>query len=417
MRFLKASLFILTVFVCLLLPTTTMGQTITATVSGTVTDQSNAVVPGAKIIVFSINTGQNKIVTSNNEGRFTVPFLQPGEYKVTVEANGFSKTTRSGINLEVGQTATLDFGMKVGNATETIEVTSDAPLLNTESSALETTIENKLIEDLPSAQRSTLAFINQVPGVIDAGYALAQGENLNTNGNAQGPIGSPGNRNFFDSSFTVGGGQNSTNDVLLDGVSNTVGDFNGVAVNPPPDSIREFKVLAGVFSAEYGRSGGGVVNMITRAGGKQFHGALYEYFQNGGLNANGWQRNRRGLLANGKDVLPRIPIKRNQFGGTLSGPVYLPKKIFGPLGYQNPNKTFFFFNYEGRRERNPFSRELTMPTAKMRNGDFSELLTGATLVGKETLLDASRENGFHATGAAFPDGHGGLAGRSHRHRG
>lgn len=346
------------------------------------TDQANAIIPNAKVTVTSVSTGQAKSVTTDNDGRYVIPFLPPSEYKVVVEATGFSRTTRSGVNLEVGQSATLDFNLKVGSATETVEVTSDAPLLNTESAALETTIENKLIEDLPSAQRSTLAFINQVPGVIDAGYALAQGENLNTNGNAQGPIGSPGNRNFFDSSFTVGGGQNSTNDVLLDGVSNTIGDFNGVAVNPPPDSVREFKVLSGVFSAEYGRSGGGVVNMITRAGGKDFHGALYEYFQNGGLNANGWQRNRRGLLANGKDVLPRIPIKRNQFGGTLSGPVYLPKKIFGPLGYENPNKTFFFFNYEGRRERNPFSRELTLPTTKMRGGDFSELLTGATRTGQ-----------------------------------
>jgi outer membrane receptor protein involved in Fe transport len=372
----------LTLVVCLFLATDPSAQTITATVSGTVTDQSNAVVPNAKVTLTATSTGQEKSVTTDGDGRYVVPFLQPGEYKVLVEAAGFSRASRTGVNLEVAQSATLDFSLKIGNATDTVEITSDAPLLNTESGALETTIENKLIEDLPSAQRSTLAFINQVPGVIDAGFALAQGENLNTNGNAQGPIGSPGNRNFFDSSFTVGGGQNSTNDVLLDGVSNTIGDFNGVAVNPPPDSVREFKVLSGVFSAEYGRSGGGVVNMITRAGGKEFHGALYEYFQNGGLNANGWQRNRRGKLANGTDVLPRIPIKRNQFGGTLSGPVYLPKKLFGPLGYENPNKTFFFFNYEGRRERNPFSRELTLPTAKMRVGDFSELLTGATRTGQ-----------------------------------
>ncbi|MFN7930994.1 MAG: carboxypeptidase regulatory-like domain-containing protein [Blastocatellia bacterium] len=356
-------------------------QTITATITGTITDEAKAVIPNAKVTVTAASTGQNKVVTSDNEGRYTIPFLPPGQYRVLIEAAGFAKITRSGVNLEVAQTATLDFSLKVGSATETIEVTSDAPLLTTESSALETTIDNKLIEDLPSAQRSTLAFINQTPGVIDAGFALAQGENLNTNGNAQGPIGSPGNRNFFDSSFTVGGGQNSTNDVLLDGVSNTVGDFNGVAVNPPPDSIREFKVMAGVFSAEFGRSGGGVVNMVTRAGAKDLHGALYEYFQNGGLNANGWQRNRRGKLANGNDVLPRIPIKRNQFGGTLSGPVWLPKKFFGPVGYENPNKTFFFFNYEGRRERNPFSRELTLPTAKMRNGDLSELLTGTTRAG------------------------------------
>lgn len=357
-------------------------QTITATLNGTISDEAGAVVMNAKVTITAVSTSQAKVVTTDSEGRYSVPFLQPGGYSVTVEAQGFAKTVRSGLNLEVAQTATLDIKLKVGSAAETVEVKSDAPLLVTDTSALESTIENKLIEDLPSAQRSTLAFINMTPGVIDAGFALAQGENLNTNGNAQGPIGSPGNRNFFDSSFTVGGGQNSTNDVLLDGVSNTVGDFNGVAVNPPPDSVREFKVFSGAFSAEYGRSGGGVVNMITKAGAQKFHGALYEYFQNGGLNANGYQRNRSGQLANGLNVLPRIPIKRNQFGAAIGGPVWLPKKIFGPMGYENPEKTFFFFNYEGRRERNPFSRQLTMPTAKMRKGDFSELLTGATRAGQ-----------------------------------
>lgn len=363
-------------------------QTITATVSGTVADEAGAVVMNAKVMVTAVNTNQAKTVTTDAEGRYAVPFLQPGGYTITVEAQGFGKAVRSGLNLEVAQTATVDFKLKVGGTTDTVEVTSDAPLLVTDTSGLESTIENKLIEDLPSAQRSTLAFINTLPGVIDAGFALAQGENLNTNGNAQGPIGSPGNRNFFDSSFTVGGGQNSTNDVLLDGVSNTIGDFNGVAINPPPDSVREFKVFSGAFSAEYGRSGGGVVNMITKAGTKKFHGALYEYFQNGGLNANGYQRNRNGQLANGQDVLPRIPIKRNQFGAAIGGPVWLPKKIFGPAGYENPEKTFFFFNYEGRRERNPFSRLLTMPTAKMRSGDFSELLTGATRAG-QTEIDGT----------------------------
>jgi outer membrane receptor protein involved in Fe transport len=357
-------------------------QTITATITGSVTDPAGAVVPNATVTATVVATGQAKTAATDGEGRYTIPFLPPGEYNVTVEGQGFSKTTRNRVTLEVAQTATLDFKLTVGAATDVVEISGDAPLLQTEQSGLETTVENKLIEDLPSAQRSALAFINNVPGVIDAGFALAQGESLNVNGNAQGPIGSPGNRNFFDSSFSVGGGQNSTNDVLLDGVSNTVGDFNGVAVNPPPDSVREFKVLSGVYSAEYGRSGGGVVNMVTKAGAKQFQGALYEYFQNGGLNANGWQRNRRGQLANGTDVLPRIPIKRNQFGAAIGGPIWLPKKIFGPAGYDNPNKTFFFFNHEGRRERNPFSRELTLPTSKMRRGDFSELLTGATRAGQ-----------------------------------
>lgn len=363
-------------------PGATRAQTITATITGTVTDPAGAVVSNATITVTAAATGQTKTATTDSEGRYTVPFLQPGEYNISVEAQGFAKMARNRVTLEVAQTASLDFKLTVGAAVAVVEISGETPLLQTEQAGLETTVENRLIEDLPSAQRSTLAFINNVPGVIDAGFALAQGENLNTNGNAQGPIGSPGNRNFFDSSFTVGGGQNSTNDVLLDGVSNTIGDFNGVAVNPPPDSVREFKVLSGVYSSEYGRSGGGVVNMITKAGTKRFHGALYEYFQNGGLNANGWQRNRRGQLANGQNVLPRIPIKRNQFGAAIGGPVWLPKKYFGPAGYDNPNKTFFFFNYEGRRERNPFSRELTLPTARMRRGDFSELYTGAMRAGQ-----------------------------------
>jgi hypothetical protein len=358
------------------------GQTITATITGSVTDPSGSVIPGATIKVTAIDTGQTKTATTDGEGRYTIPFLPPGQYNVTVEKTGFSKTTRDRVTLEVAQTATFDFKLAVGGTTVAVDITGETPLLQTEQSGLENTVENKLIEDLPSAQRSALAFINNLPGVIDAGFALAQGEALNVNGNAQGPVGSPGNRNFFDSSFSVGGGQSSTNDVLLDGVSNTIGDFNGVVVNPPPDSVREFKVMSGVYSAEYGRTGGGVVNMVTKSGSQKFHGALYEYFQNGGLNANGWQRNRRGQLDDGSDVLPRIPIKRNQFGAAIGGPIWLPKKIFGPAGYANRNKTFFFFNYEGRRERNPFSRELTLPTEKMRRGDLSELLTSATRTGQ-----------------------------------
>lgn len=375
------------ILVCASVPTT-RAQTITATLTGTVSDQSGAVVPNASISVVSIATGQKKSTTTDGEGRFIVTFLKPGEYNVTVEAGGFATSTRRSLILEVAQTATLDFKLEVGAVTQVVEVSADIPLLQAETSGLEGTVENKLIEDLPSAQRSALAFINNLPGVIDAGFALAQGADLNLDGNARGPIGSPGNRNFFDSTFSVGGGQVSTNDVLLDGVSNTAGDFNGVAINPPPDSVREFKVLSGVYSAEYGRSGGGVVNMITKSGRKGLHGALYEYLQNGALNANGWQRNRRGFLSNGEPALPRIPIKRNQFGGAIGGPLWLPKKLFGPFGYDNPNKTFFFFNYEGRRERNPFSRELTLPTAKMRRGDLSELLTGVTRSGQTDVSGA-----------------------------
>jgi len=339
-------------------------QTITATVAGVVRDQSGGVLPGATVTVTSNETGIAKTVVTDEVGRYRVAFLNPGSYKVTAELSGFSPSTRPDVVLQVAQVADLSFTLGLGGTTETVVVTGSTPLLVTEKSGLEVTIESKTVEELPQGERSALAFVNLVPGTIDAGFALAQGENMNTNGNAQGPIGAAGNRNFFDSNFSVNGGRSSTNDVLLDGVSNTAGDFNGVAVSPPQDAIREMKVQSGSYSAEYGRSGGGIVNIVTKSGGQKYQGSAYLYEQDGEWNANGWQRNRLGL--------PRLDYERHQFGGSIGGPVIVP----GLIDRQS-KKLFFFFNYEGRRERNPFSRELTVPTDRMRRGDLSELLTGA----------------------------------------
>lgn len=344
-------------------------QSTTATLSGTVTDPSGAAIPAATVTATSAETGLKKVTRTDSEGRYTIPFLQPGIYTVTAEADRFTASSRSGVRLEVAQGSLLDFTLTVAGVQQTVQVTAEAaPLLNTDTGGVEATLENKLIEELPAAERSTLSFINSLPGVIDIGFALASGEGLNTNGMAEGPIGSPGNRGYRDANFAVSGGGVSTNDVLLDGVADTASDFNGIAISPPQDSVREFKVMSGVFSAEYGRSGGSVVSFVSKSGGNKFHGSLYDYFQNGDLNANGWQRNRAGYAPDGvTPALPRIPIKRNQFGSSIGGPVKPP---FRPRSQD----TFFFFNYEGRRERNPFSKILTMPTAKMRTGDLSELL-------------------------------------------
>lgn len=373
-------------------------QTITATVSGTVSDANGALVPGANVTVTSIETGLSKSSIANSEGRYVVTFLQPGGYNIKIEKQGFAEQTVTNLKLEIGQNATLDVTLQVSGTKAEVVIEGDTvPLLQTESSALDTTIENKLVEDLPSGERSVLAFVNLVPGAIDGGFAQGRGEALNENGNAQGPIGSPGNRNFFDSNFSVNGGRAATNDVLLDGVSNTIGDFNGIAVSPPQDSVREFKVVAGSYSAEYGRSGGGVVSIATKSGGKLYNGALYEYYQDGDLNANGWQRNRRGLLPNGNMVLPRLDISRHQYGGTLSGPVQFFNFGEGAPGemFKKLEKTFFFFNYEGRREKNPFSREITLPTTRMRTGDLGELLTGSAYA---VTTATTRTNWAYAAG-------------------
>ncbi len=357
------------------LASTLSAQTITATINGMVKDPKGGAISNAVITVTSRETTQKKSATTDSAGRYSLPFIPPGAYDLSATAPGFGKAVENGLTLDADQVSELNLTLPLESTKEVVIVRADSPLLVTEASSLETTVENKLITELPSGERSTLSFINLIPGMIDGGFALGQGENLNTNGNAQGPIGTAGNRNFFDSNFAASGGQVSTNDVLIDGVSDTIGDFNGVAVSPPQDSIREFKVVTGAISSQYGRTGGAVVNFITKSGTDKFHGALYDYFQNGALNANGWQRNRRGTNPDGSLVLPRIPLKRNQFGASIGGPVDIPK--LGKL-----KQTFFFFNYEGRREANPYSRILTVPTDKMRTGDLSELLTGSVRSGQ-----------------------------------
>jgi hypothetical protein len=358
------------------------GQTPTATLAGVVTDPNGAMVPNATVSATSDGTGIKKTASTDASGRYTLPFLPPGQYTITAAAQGFGVTELRNVRMEAAQAATLDLAVKLQTAQQSISVTAEAvSVLSSESPGLDYTLENKLIEDLPSGNRGAMGLITSIPGVVDQGVGMAVG--LNTNGNAQNAaIGSPGNRNFFDSGFSAGGGQASTSDILLDGVSNTLGDFNGLAVSPPQDSVQEFKVLSGHYSAEYGRSGAAIVNFVTKAGGKDFHGTLYEYFQNGNLNANGWQRNRAGSTAAGIAVLPRIPVKRNQYGAAIGGPVMAPK--VGRI-----RNTFFFFNYEGRRERNPFSQTLTLPSAQMRTGDLSELLKTTVRAGVPRNADGS----------------------------
>jgi hypothetical protein len=344
-----------------------ISQQITATLTGTITDPNGAVVPGAVVTATSVDTGQSKTVTTGDEGNYTIPFLQPGTYNVVIAKTGFANSTRENIRLEIAQTASID--VTLGVTAESVDVTiesNETPLLQTETSNLETTIEEKLVEDLPSVERNIFSFVNLVPGTIDTNAAL---------GNPGSQIGSSGNRNFFDSNFAVNGGRASTNDNLLDGVTNTIGDFNGVAISPPQDAVREFKVISGVAPAEYGRTGGGIVTVSSKAGTQKYHGALYEYFQDGNLNANGFFNNRRSV--------PRVnSSSKHQFGGAIGGPLSFFNFGENDGGvFKKIADTFFFANYEGRREKNPFTRVTTVPTARMRTGDFGELLTGAVRTG------------------------------------
>jgi hypothetical protein len=368
MKSIKKSAFVLSAVLVVLgiLASSVYAQQITATLTGTISDPNGAVVPGAVVTATSNEMGQSRTATTNDEGNYTITFLPPGTYNVTIAKSGFENIVRENIRLEIAQTASVDVTLGVSAGSVVVDVEgNETPLLQTETSNLETTIEQKLIEELPSSERNIFSFVNLVPGTIDTNVAL---------GNPNGAIGSAGNRNFFDSNFAVNGGRASTNDVLLDGVTNTIGDFNGVAISPPQDAVREFKVISGVAPADYGRTGGGVVTISTKAGTQKFHGALYEYFQDGNLNANGWQRNRlRQARIN--------DLSKHQFGGAVGGPLYFFNFGESPGAFEKVAKTFFFANYELRREQNPFTRTLTVPTERMRRGDFGELLTGAVRTG------------------------------------
>lgn len=329
-------------------------QTFTATVTGIITDPQGAAIPGVTVIVTNVATGVKKTATTDANGGYVVPLLQPGEYTVSAEATGFQKVSRSGIRLEVNQTAEINLPMVLTGVTQTLEVSGVTPLLVTEQSSIDQIIEQKFIEDLPLFDQDIFQFAQLAPGVVSG------------NPNNAAPIGDIGNRNFFDSNFSVNGGKGSTNDILLDGVANVIGDFNGVGTVPPVGSVQEFKVQSGAYSAEFGRSGGGNINLITKSGGNKFTATVYEYLQNSELNANGWARNRLGLQ--------RISNRRNHFGVSLSGPVAIPKV------YDGKARTFFFFDYEGRRNRDPFNGLYTVPTAAQRSGDFSQTINNNGLI-------------------------------------
>ncbi len=328
-----------------LLCAATFAQSTTGTLMGTVTDPNGAVIPNAKVTITDTNTGLAKTLTTNGEGKYFAPSLQPGEFTLTAEATGFQKLTKQGIRLEISQTAEVNVQLSVSGTEQVIDIGAGAILLQTEAPALEQTVEQKLIESLPLADQNIMQLVQITPGVVS--------------GNPGNPsaIGLIGNRSFFDSNFSVNGSKASTNEVFVDGVANTIGDFNGVGLTPPARSVQEFKVLSGAVSAEFGRSGGGFTSYATRPGGKAYHGSIFEFHQNSRLNANGWFNNRNRIN--------RVVNKRNHFGADFSGPVWIPKI------YNGKQKTFFFFNYEGRRNRDPFGQLFTVPTLAQRNGDFS----------------------------------------------
>jgi carboxypeptidase family protein/TonB-dependent receptor-like protein len=334
--------------------TVVAAQVTTGSIVGTVTDTQGQVVPGATVAIREIGKQTVTTVVSDENGNYVAPFLNPGTYEVSVELSGFKKYIRQGVIVQVNDRARIDASLEVGQLTEVTTVIAAAPLVKTESSEIGTVIEEKAIRELPLNGRNFASLVYLVPGITPG----QQGENL-SGASTFNPRGA--------SNFNALGQQANTNGWLVDGIDNNEFTFNTVIVAPSVESVREFKVLNGVFSAEFGR-GAGVVSVSTKSGSNEYRGTVFDFIRNDVFDAYGYFAPR--TRADGSKI-DKPPLRRHQFGGAIGGPLTI-KGL-----YNGTNRTFFFADYSGLKETRGLSFINTVPTAATRNGDFSDYRTAA----------------------------------------
>jgi hypothetical protein len=330
--------------------------------SGVVSDAGNAVVPNASVILTNEATGVVLRQSTTSSGAYVFIPLQPGSYRLSVEASGFKKLERPNITLQVGEKLGLDVKLEVGAVTESVEVKADSPLLTTTNANVGQVIDQQKILELPLPGRDTLRLVQLAPGV--------------------------GGRDSNLGDLRLGGGRTRLVEFYVDGSpTSAAGDARATAL-PSIDAIQEFKVETNNLAAEYGRLSGGAINVQTRAGTNEFHGSLYNFTRDAIFNANTWDGNRRNS--------PRGEFSLNQFGGTIGGPIRIPKL------YDGRNRSFFFFNYDAERRNDLGSlRFATMPTALERQGDFSQTLNSQGQ--RVTIYDPLTYDAATNTRRAFPN--------------
>jgi Carboxypeptidase regulatory-like domain/TonB-dependent Receptor Plug Domain len=340
-------------------------------ITGVITDPGGAIVQGATITVTNTATGAARTVTSNDAGVYRFPALLPGVYTLRIEKGGFKSAARSEIQVQVEQTVRLDVALEVGNVGETVTITGGAPLLAQESTTVGTVIENKRIVDLPLNGRNFLQLVATAPNVNFGFQNAGQAGSRQGGTRAQQNISVAGQRSYF-------------NRFTIDGVENTDVNFNTPIVMPSIDALQEFKVQTGIFPAEFGRATT-QINVSTKSGTREYHGAVFEFLRNDVFDARTYDFT--GVRS--KDS-PKEPFKWNQYGFVLGGPVWLPKKVFGPLGYENRERIFFMTNFEGFRDRRMLRQTYNLPPADFYSGNFSGLLdpafTGNPNSGKQAMI-------------------------------
>ncbi|HEX3145637.1 MAG TPA: carboxypeptidase regulatory-like domain-containing protein [Pyrinomonadaceae bacterium] len=331
------------------IPLAVSAQVTTATMVGTVTDPGGSKVPGAQVTARGIDTGSSRTVTTNDEGDYRIEFLPIGKYTVEVSYTGFKKALLSDVVLQVNETARVDVALSVGQVSETVTISEMAtPAVNTSTSEIARTIQSAEISSLPLVERNVYTLLDLTPGVQSNNNGVATA----STGTSTFILGYPEQRTLINGG--TDGGTGSVN-YYLDGGINMTNLRNTGNILPNPDAIQEFKVQTNSYNAEYGRYASGVINVVTKSGTNQFHGSAFEFLRNTVFNANDWG-----------STLARAPFHRNQFGGTIGGPI---KK----------DKAFFFASYSGLRQAtSTFLSGARVPTALERIGNFTASATKPT---------------------------------------
>ena len=337
-------------------------QDFRGTVTGQITDPSGAGVSGATVTIQNLQTNETSVQTTNESGNYTISYLIPGNYKLTAEAPGFQTAVQPRIEIHTNDKLTVNLQLPVGPSQTTVEVTAAAPLLDNATATHGETIENLRVTELPLNGRNPFGLTNLSTGVVFAGNPqftrpFDNGDNVN---------------------FSINGGVRQTNAWLLDGVpddsvTDTTGDRTranqNIAYIPTVDATQEFKVVTNFYDSQYGRTGGGVMNVTTKSGTNNFHGTGYEFLRRYQLDANSIQNNASGRPRYGVDPVTKANLgghSLDQYGTQFTGPVWIPKV------YNGRDKTFFSFGWENYVESTPSPILTTVPTAAMRTGDFSQ---------------------------------------------
>ena len=396
LRYIPAVFYLLLLFTfCQSFVTDASAQSATATLSGTVTDQADAVIPGVNVAVISVTQGFERTTTTNSEGVFVVPLLSPGNYTVKAEHEGFNPAELRDVILNVNDQRVIKISLKVGQLKSTTVDVVDSPSLIDESSAVGTTVDRQFVGNLPLNGRSVQPLITLSPGVVLTKASNVEAGQFSVNGQRA-------NANYFtvdgvsaNIGVSVGLDPYQAATGALPGFSASGGTNNLVSV----DALQEFKIQTSSYAAEFGRTPGGQVQLLTRSGTKDFHGSAFEYFRNEVFDANDWFNNFRRLA--------KPATRQSDFGFVLGGPILLPR--FGEGGRQpwfnGKNSTFFFLSYEGLRLRLPQTRGVDVPSLQARQAapdGVKPILNAYPIPNGPNRIGANGQpNGFAVFNASF----------------